>query len=95
MKFITKFTFFALIIYVIVTHNQTQVESALNLRKFSVKFYKNKTVKNANKDFKEKILLDQNRNHEAEMEKKRQEIYKKFLLNRVYGPVLKDFYSRF
>ena len=48
-------------------HNQTQVESKRNLRKFSVTFYKDKTenVKNATKLFKGKILLDQNRNHET------------------------------
>jgi hypothetical protein len=39
-----------------------------------------------------KIRLEKYRNHEEELEKKRQEIYKKFLLSRVYAPILKDFY---
>ena len=84
MKFIQKFCLLALIVFVLAIHNRAQVESFGHLRKFSVKFYKNKTesVKDANKEAKE-------------IENKRKEIYKGLLLNRVYGSILKDFYNRF
>jgi len=97
MKFIQKFCLLALIVFVLAIHNRAQVESFGHLRKFSVKFYKNKTesAKDANKEAKEKIRLDQIRNREQEIENKRQEIYKGLLLNRVYGSILKDFYNRF
>ena len=97
MKFIKKLIFLALILCLIVINNRAQVESVLNLRKFSVRFYKNTTerVNGANKDFKKKVLLDQHQQRAEEMEKKRQEIYKDILLKRVYAPILKDFYNRF
>ena len=52
MKFIQKFCLLALIVFVLAIHNRAQVESFGHLRKFSVKFYKNKTesVKEAYKE---------------------------------------------
>ncbi len=46
-------------------------------------------------EFKNKIQLEKYRSREEELEKKRQEVYKKFLLSRAYAPILNDFYSRF
>ena len=46
------------------------------------------------KSFLENIKLDQSLKHEQELEKKRNEIFQKYLLSRVSGSILKDFYNR-
>ena len=87
-----------MIIYVVVVcHNLTQVESIRNLRKFGVLYDRDFSgrVNDVYEDFKNKIQLEKCRSREEELEKKRQEVYKKFLLSRAYAPILKDFYSRF
>ena len=77
-------------------HNLTQVESIRNLRKFGVSFDRNISgrVNDVYEEFKNKIQLEKYRSREEELEKKRQEVYKKFLLSRAYAPILNDFYSR-
>jgi ABC-type transport system involved in cytochrome bd biosynthesis fused ATPase/permease subunit len=68
-----------------------------NLRKLGITFHlenAEKTYEDVFENFKEKIRLDQKRKEKLEIEKRRNEIFRKFLLNRVHGTVLKDFYSR-
>ena len=97
MKFFKKPVCFSMIIFVVVCHNLTQAESIRNLRKFGVSFDRdiNERVNDVYEDFKNKIQLEKYCSREEELEKKRQEVYKKFLLSRAYAPILKDFYSRF
>ena len=98
MKYFKKSAYFSMIIYVVVVcHNLTQAESIRNLKKFGVSFDRdiNERVNDVYEDFKNKIQLEKYRSREEELEKKRQEVYKKFLLSRAYAPILKDFYSRF
>ena len=86
------------ILFMVVINIQEHVEGVENLRKLGVTFHlesAEKTYEDLFENFKEKIRLDQERKEIQEMEKRRNEIFRKFLLSRVHGPVLKDFYSRF
>ena len=95
MEFSKKFLILHLLISVMFV--KEQAEGKLNLRKFGVTFGESveESIGSSLKNFKEKIKQDQKRKQEKEMEEKRIEIFQKFLLNRVSGSVLKDFFSRF
>lgn len=76
--------------------NREQVES--KLKKFGIMFpEKNRwlAIDGIFKQFQKKILLDQKRKLEQEMEKRRDIIFRQRLLSRVSGSVLYDIYGRF
>ena len=78
--------------------NREQVESRLNYGYFDTKENKLAKIKeafvNRFKSFQDQLLLDQKIKHEQDMENKRNEIFRKHLLSRVSGTILKDFFNR-
>ncbi len=86
-----------LFLILIVIHDGEQVGKRLNLRKFGVTFGLDDPIEESYslrlKKFEKKLLLDQKLKYEQEIEKKRNEIFQKYLLSRVSGSILKDFYT--
>ena len=99
MAFGTKWTCLIFCLIISLIYNGKQVESELNLRKFGINFGRATGIEEIFdlrlRKFKEKLQLDQKRRHEQEMEKKRNQIFQKYLLSRVTGSVLTDFFGRF
>ena len=99
MAFGTKWTCLIFCLIISLIYNGKQVESELNLRKFGINFGRATAIEeildSGLRKFQEKLQLDQKRRHEQEMEKIRNQIFRKYLLSRVTGAVLKDFYGRF
>ena len=98
MAFEKLWTSLILFLILIVMHNGEQVGKRLNLRKFGVTFGLDDPIEESYspllKKFEKNLLLDQKLKHEQELEKKRNEIFQKYLLSRVSGSILKDFYNR-
>ena len=96
MAFEKLWTSLILFLILIVMHNGEQVGKRLNLRKFGVTFGLDDPIEESYspllKKFEKNLLLDQKLKHEQELEKKRNEIFQKYLLSRVSGSILKDFY---
>jgi uncharacterized membrane protein len=95
-----KYTCMIMCIFtIIMIQTQQKVESALNLRKFGISFINDETIEKSadehSKQFQEQIHSDQKKLEEKEIEMKRKEVFIKYLVSRVSGSILKDFYSRF
>ena len=86
------------VIAILMLINREQVESRLNYGYFDKKENKLANIQeafvNRLKSFQEQLLLDQKRKQEQDLENKRNEIFRKHLLSRVSGTILKDFYGR-
>ena len=88
MKFKRHFAYLAICLFLIMMVNKQQVNSSFARANMIEEMLSNRYRK-----AQEKFQLK--RKQEQEIETKRIEIFQKHLLGRVFGPVLKDFYSRF
>ena len=92
--------FIALTIYLIImmTLNRENVETKSSLIQLSDPFSHVTTIEEAFalhfKKFQEKVESDQKRKHDEEMDVKRSKIFRNYLLVRVTGSILNDFFSR-